>query len=209
MNTWTLALSLTLAQITLGASAGPITFDDWTDFENQGSIAEFQDFESFNPGDFTEPGAVFVDGNVTYTSAGDNLIVGADTFVNPISNTMSYDVFDTALTAVLTGEFNMFALDMAVNAEVGILSDVTLTLFTNVSAYLFDFALPNVQNAQLFQGFVLTGDEFFTGLEFSVVDFVHIDNVTLGTAVEVPEPPVILLVMVGALLMRVVGRKRV
>ncbi|MFK7885688.1 MAG: PEP-CTERM sorting domain-containing protein [Gammaproteobacteria bacterium] len=208
MNTRTLALGLMLAQMTLGASAGPITFDDRNDFENQGTIAEFQDFESFAPGIFTSPGDPFVDGSVTYTSPGENLIVGADTFINPLSNTMSYEEIGTSLTADLAGNFTMFALDMAINNQGNVLADVTLTIFTNVSAYLFDFTLPEVQDAQLFQGFVLTGNEFFTGFEFSALDFVHIDNVTLGTTVAVPEPPVLLLVMAGTLLMRVVRRRR-
>ncbi len=107
MNARKLAICLSLATVSLGASAGPVLFDSRTDFENQGTIAEFQDFESFNADEFTLIEGPFVDGSVTYTSAGDNLIVGANTFVNPINNTMSYDQFDTALTADIGGAFNM------------------------------------------------------------------------------------------------------
>ena len=208
MNAWKVAFGLTLAQLALSASAVPITFDDRGGFENQGTIEEFQDFESFDSNNFTELGTEFVDGSVTYTAEGVNLLVGANTFINPISNTMSYDEFGTELTADIAGQFTMFALDMAINNTAAGLTDVTLTLFTNLSTYLFDFALPAVQDEQLFQGFVLTGGEFFTGFGFNAENFVHVDNVTLGNVAAIPEPPVMLLVMAGAMSMGVARRKR-
>ncbi len=87
------------------------------------------------------------------------------------------------------------------------LEDVTLTLFTNVASYILNVALPQVQDAQVFQGFLLPAGEFFTGFEFGVLNFVHVDNVTLGNAVAVPEPPVMLLLMAGMLSVGVSRRK--
>ena len=197
MKIWKIAVVIFFAQLAIAASAAPITFGARTDFEGQGEIAEFQDFESFDSDEFTFPGEPFVDGSISYTSEGENLIVGSNTFINPISNTLSNDTFDTAVTGDIGGEFNMFALDMAVNNPNAI-GDVTLTLFTNLSSYFFDLTLPAVQNEQLFQGFTLSGSEYFTGFAFDAFNFVHIDNVTLGN-LDVPAPATLALMLSGLL----------
>lgn len=204
------AAALVLANLTLCAWAGPVLLTDRTTFEAQGDIAEFQDFEGFDSTGFTFPGDPFVDGSVTYTSEGDNLIVGSGTSISPISNTMSYDLADTALTADIGGSFTLFALDMAINDVDNAAQPITLTLFTNVASYLFDVVLPDVQDEQLFQGFVVGGGEFFTGFAFDIANFVHIDNVTLGDAtVAVPEPAALILVMAGMLAAGFVQRRQI
>ncbi|MFK7888121.1 MAG: PEP-CTERM sorting domain-containing protein [Gammaproteobacteria bacterium] len=74
---------------------------------------------------------------------------------------------------------------------------------------LQDFALPEVQDALLFQGFLLQGDDFLIGLEFTALDFVHTDSAPLGSAATaVPEPPVMLLLMLGMLCCGVAQRKQ-
>jgi hypothetical protein len=200
-----ICLSIFAIHTSFIVAAAPIVISDRDSFENLGNIAEFQDFESFNPDDFTDFSGDFVDGSMTYTSPGTNLIVGANTFIAPISNTLSMRSAGTPLTGDIAGNFSMFALDVALNLAENVV--VTLTLNTNLGDYLFDISPPRVQEEQLFQGFVLNGDEFFTGFSFSEVDFVHIDNVTLGNVVEASSPSTIGAFLLGMFALGALSRK--
>lgn len=183
----------------ISAQATIISLDDRVTFEALGTINEFQDFEGFDANNFSSPGDPWVDGSISYES-GSNLVVGSGTFVGPLSNTLSNDTVDVALQGSISGAFDMFAMDMAVN-DSGVVPPTTLTLFTNMNTYLIDLILPDVQTEQLFQGWTAMSGEYFTGFHFEADNFVHIDNVTLGTlsAVSVPEPSTLLLIGIGVI----------
>ena len=139
MKTLKTCLLIVMIHTTFIVTAAPVLFDDRLSFESQGIIEEFQDFESFNPDEFGVLEDNFVDGSTTYTNEGGNLLVGANTFVGPLSNTFSNDSSNTSVSGDIAGQFTMFGLDIAINSSSENLA--SLTLFTNLSSYLFHLSL--------------------------------------------------------------------
>ena len=185
----------------VSAQAALIEFRDRAEFESQGTIAFYNDFESYNTSSgFFYPGNPWTAEGVTYTST-DNLIVGVNSQYTNQSNHIANNYW-TPITGTLdgAGQFNMFAFDVAVYGN----SNLSLSLTTNLFTYTTSFAAPdaNVQSLD-FWGFTLTEGEYFTGFRLVSAGSNNLgmmDNVTLGSTLEtsaVPEPTTLALFGIG------------
>ena len=152
------------------------------EFENSAQITHHNDYESFGGG-FSFPGDPWENDGVVYKT-GNNLIVGPQTFYQPISNVFCYNFWTPVQADVLGSaqQLDMIGFDIAI---IGRNDPIDVRIITNLDSYEFnDLSLQNWNAGSDFFGFKApSSGEYITGLYIKSNGSGSapcIDNVTLG-----------------------------
>jgi len=173
---------------TAHTQAALATYSSRSTFNSVGSIDQNSNFDDFGSG-FSKPGDGFTRGDVTYVSA-QNLVVGPSTGYAPVKNVMANNFWNPLQGSINgTPKYDMFGFDLGTFGG----SPVAIQLFTSggqiitdVNAYGVEHVqIPDYANGFAFEGFSLTGGEYFTGFSITsdwgnVGYLPGITDVTLG-----------------------------
>lgn len=178
------------------AYAALVQYSNRATFEAQGTIAENYGFEDWGTGiSFVSPVSpssnTYTAHGVTYR--GFSLIVGTNSGFQNQSNVIGYENFSPFFGSI-SGSYNMFGFDLGL-AAIGFTSLVDFSVTTNLGTYNYtNVAVPYVDQrpGMAFFGFIAGAGEKFTAFNFAsqVGGAVApvLDNVTLGTRNNAPEP---------------------
>lgn len=186
MNTFKLALAISVAAFVAPANAAVTMIGSEAAFTTSGAITQSFDFDSFPAGNFSLPGDPYSVGDVTFQST-NNLIVGTGLYGTP-RNTIANNYW-TPLPGTIAGTHDLFGFNLTFSGT----GAVDVVLGTNLGSYTFSNVSAPYQ-AFAFQGFKADAGEYFTNFSINALNgsgnLVMTTDYKLGTAGPgaVPEP---------------------
>jgi hypothetical protein len=156
------ALAIALATLTFGSANAAVTeFTSNAAFDAAGTILQTTNFDAYPTSDITFVSNPFSVGALTFTS-GDNLIVGTNSGYANTRNLLAYNFWSPMSGTIDTAAgYDLFGFQLGM---IGAVSDVTVTLFTNLGSYVMAPYSPiNSSEGLQFLGFQAGAGEYFTG----------------------------------------------